>query len=141
MSKIKVKVMCAFLHDEKILVKEVVEPHTGEIFYRPAGGSVEFGEHSTEAIVREIREELGAEITLLEFLGVLEGVFEYDGKKRHQIVFAYDAKFTEPKFYNMPEVLLNENGKMCKAVWKPLTFFITKEAPLYPDGLLELLMH
>jgi ADP-ribose pyrophosphatase YjhB (NUDIX family) len=140
MPPINVKALCVFLHDEMILVKECTDPHSNELFYRPAGGGVEFGEHSSDTIVREIREELGAEITLPEFLGVLENIFTYDGAQGHEVVFIYDAKFVDPKFYKMAEVLLDENGVVCKAVWKPLSFFISGDAPLYPDGLLTLLM-
>jgi hypothetical protein len=32
-----------------------------------------------------------------------------------------------------------DNGASFKVVWKPLSFFRSQVAPLYPDGLLELL--
>lgn len=139
--KIRVTVKCVFLHDDRILVKECFDDEKQELFYRPLGGGVEFGEHSADALKREIKEELGADITLPEFIGVLENhAFTFRGEPGHEIAFIYDAKFLEPAFYRMPEVPVDENGVACKAIWKPLSFFIRKEAPLFPEGLLELLL-
>jgi NADH pyrophosphatase NudC (nudix superfamily) len=52
-----------FRRDDRILVFESRERDSrGRIFYRPLGGSIEFGEYGDQALTRELREELGAEI-------------------------------------------------------------------------------
>ena len=48
----------------------------GSAFARPLGGGIDFGETSQDAIVREIREELGAELTDARLLGIVENIFE-----------------------------------------------------------------
>jgi 8-oxo-dGTP pyrophosphatase MutT (NUDIX family) len=136
MSSIRPIAICVFLHEEKILVAE--HQSANGIFYRPLGGGIEFGEHSTDALVREIQEEIGAALTLLEFLGTIENIFTFEEKQHHEIVFVYDAKFVDPGFYNKESHI--REAPMIKVVWKPLSFFIQKQAPLYPEGLLELLM-
>jgi ADP-ribose pyrophosphatase YjhB (NUDIX family) len=130
--------ICAFLHEERILVLEI-PLSSGGVGYRPLGGGIEFGEHSLDALKREIKEELGADITLPEFLGVIESIFEHRGEQGHEIVFVYNARFVDPSFYAKQVVEIIE-GVNCRAVWKPLSFFITQQAPLFPDGLLALLI-
>ena len=64
-SQIRVKAL-AWIEDKGMLF--VVKMHDavkGDDYYRPVGGSVEFGERSHEAVVREVREELSTEIDLL----------------------------------------------------------------------------
>lgn len=52
-----------FRNGNRILVSDGLDPATGRPHCRPLGGSVEFGELAANALVREIREELGVEET------------------------------------------------------------------------------
>jgi len=61
-------------------------------YYRPLGG-IEFGETSRDAIIREIREELSAEIEDVRWLGTLENIFTLDGEPGHEIVMVCHADF------------------------------------------------
>ena len=53
------------------------------------GGGVELGESHRDAIVREVGEELGAEIRDLNFLTTVESIFRIDGSLGHEIVFLH----------------------------------------------------
>jgi 8-oxo-dGTP pyrophosphatase MutT (NUDIX family) len=111
-----------------------------ELFYRPLGGGIEFGEHSSQAVVREIREELGAQIIVERFLGAIENVFTVNGKTGHEIVMIYEAQFADPALYSVEQMTATEDsGEPFAAMWKPLSHFASGKAPLYPTGLLELL--
>lgn len=46
-----------------------------EDFFRLIGGGVDFGENSLEALKREIKEELDAELVNCKLLSVLENIF------------------------------------------------------------------
>ncbi|GBC62061.1 NUDIX domain-containing protein [Desulfonema ishimotonii] len=132
--------LCVFRHKNRILVFEGYDPVKEEVFYRPLGGGIEFGEHSSEAVVREIREELGAPICNISFLGSIENIFTFDGKPGHEIVQIYDAQFCDAFFYEQEYFeAFNDRGERFKALWMDLELFKDESAPLYPDGLLEML--
>ena len=54
------------------------------------GGHIEFGETGREALVREIKEEMGLDATADEFLGVVENSFLQHGKKHCEINLVYE---------------------------------------------------
>ena len=53
--------LCVVRHDEKLLVFEGYDTAKKGHFYRPLGGTIEFGEPSANAAAREMAEELNAE--------------------------------------------------------------------------------
>ncbi len=99
MPHIRPLVICLFRHNGKILVSEERDPTKDEIFYRPLGGGIEFGEHSTEALHRELMEEIGAEVKDLVYLGTLENIYIFDGEPGHEIVQVYDGALTDSGLY------------------------------------------
>ena len=60
----------------------------GTTTYLP-GGHVEFGETGRQALVREIKEELGLDSTAGTFLGVVENSFLQHGKPHAEINLVY----------------------------------------------------
>ena len=56
------------------------------------GGHIEFGETGREALVREIKEEMGLKATAGEFLGVIENSFLQHGKRHCEINLVYEMK-------------------------------------------------
>ena len=139
--RIRAVALCLFSRHGSILVAEGVDAMTGVTFYRPLGGSIEFGERSSETVIREIGEELGAEVKpeSLRFLGTLENIFIYNGLPGHEIVMLYDGELADPTLYERGELHAQEDdGVPFLALWKPLAEF-GPGAPLYPEGLKELL--
>ena len=127
--------------DGQILVFEGFYHVKHEIFYRPLGGAIKFGEYGHQALARELREEIGAEITNLRYLGLSENIFVCDGQPGHEIVLIYEADLADKPAYEMDSLVGHEDdGSPLTVVWKPLEFFQRGQAPLYPDGLLELLL-
>ena len=132
-------VISVFRDEDRLFLAEYHDPSSGERFYRPLGGAIAFGEHSRECIVREIREEMGTEITDLDYVGVIENIFIFDGKPGHEIVLVYEATFVDSRLYEVESVRCRDNGGEFVAVWKPIAQFQAGKAPLYPEGLLDLL--
>ena len=125
---------------ERVLVQEGYDPSKQQTFYRLLGGTIEFGERSQETVRRELREEVGAELTDLEFLATIENVFTFDGLAGHEIALVYTAHLADPALYRQSVIMGAEpDGTPITAVWKPLDDFRAGCDPLYPDGLLELL--
>ncbi len=133
--------ICVFQNNGRILAAEGVDPLKGQVFYRPPGGAIEFGEHSAATIARELSEELGAAVVDLRYLGALENIFTYNGQTGHEIVMVYDGAFADRSLYDRAVVNgVEDSGLSFRAVWVNLADCADPAAPpVYPTGLLELL--
>lgn len=76
------------IHGGKVLL---CRAKGGKTTYLP-GGHIEFGETGREALVREVKEELGVDSTAGKFLGVVENTFMQKGKKHAEINLVYELK-------------------------------------------------
>ncbi len=140
MNHIRPLAICVFRHEDKILVFEGYDPKKDQTFYRPLGGGIEFGERSEDTVRREIKEELGEEVTELKYLGALENIFVFDGIPSHEIVLAYDGRLVNPGLYEQAVMSgMEADAGPFKVLWKRLDEFGTGRNPLYPAGLLEML--
>lgn len=140
-ARIRPIVICLFRRAGRILVSEAYDSAKGEYFCRPLGGGIEFGEHSRDAVLREIREEVGAEVGRLELVGVLENIFTYEGAPGHELVFVYDAEFVDESLYERGEVDGYESDidKSFVARWLSPEEISRGRARLVPENLGALL--
>ena len=124
---------------DEIFVFEGRDDAKEETFYRPLGGTIEFGERAIEAVRRELAEEIDATVSGARLLGVLENTFMYQGQPGHEIDFVFEVTVSDLRRLRDGTVTAYEaDGSTIKCVWKPLAEF-RDHARLYPDGLLELL--
>jgi len=137
--RIRCVAICAFRRSDRILVVEDYDSVKQQTFYRPLGGGIDFGEASAAAVVREIREEIGAEVVDLEYIGTVENIFTFNAVARHELIQIYDGRLVDEALYLAQSIPgIESNGEPIRVIWKSLDSFSTK-TPLYPDGLLELL--
>jgi 8-oxo-dGTP pyrophosphatase MutT (NUDIX family) len=127
--------ICLFRRGDRILVNEGKDPVKGIRFARPLGGGIDFGEHSRDAVIREIREELGAEITAVEFVCMMESIYIYLGKPGHELVFVYDARFVDEGLYEQEVLEVTEGKRKFEARWRSLDELKAANVLLVPEGL------
>jgi len=110
--------------DEILLTHKIGEPNT----FLP-GGHVDYGEYTDTALWRELREELGIEALIGDFMGTLEYQFrEENGPEHHEINFIYQAETAEP---------IQSKESHLEFQWCPLDELIEKT--LLPEALPELI--
>jgi ADP-ribose pyrophosphatase YjhB (NUDIX family) len=79
------RVAAIFLHDDHILLHRGV---TATYWLLP-GGRPELYETSSDAIVREMQEEMGLHVEIQRFVWVVENFFEDDDVRGHELTFYY----------------------------------------------------
>ncbi|RDU37166.1 DNA mismatch repair protein MutT [Neobacillus piezotolerans] len=132
--------ICVFRKEDSILVCEGFDEVKKEYYYRPIGGGIEYGETSSNALKREVLEEIGASITNINFLGTVENIFTFNGDLGHEIVFVYNSEFVEKSFYEKSSFVgYEDNGAAFSLYWKPISDFTKHKLRLVPEGLLPLL--
>ena len=92
------------------------------------GGHIEFGETGRQALVREMKEETGCEITIGRFMGVVENSFQQHGKPHSEINLVYEMKLADTTG-NGKNVTSRENW--IEFAWQPLDTL--KSANILPD--------
>ena len=133
---IRAVAVCVVSSADRVFVVRNYDLVKGETYYRPLGGGIEFGEHSRDAVLREFREEIGAELENVRHLCALENIFALEGELAHEIVQVYEARFADESWYAAPPLPVRDSPEV--ALWKPLGAFVDGER-LVPEGLLEMI--
>lgn len=118
-----------------VLVSEGFDATKNERFHRAIGGGIEFGETAEQALRREFDEELGLTLGHVRLLGVVENLFQFEGRPGHEIVHVFAVDGTN--FAHIPldaELRVLDEGTPIR--WVPLE---GATAPLYPLGTYRLL--
>ena len=124
-----------------LLVEHGFDAVTGQQFFRPPGGAIEFGERAADALRREFMEEIEAELTDPQLLTVIENIFDYNGRPHHEVVFVFEARFTDSLLYDRTEFTIQDADPASVASWKSLAEMAGDERPLRPNGLTAVLTH
>lgn len=85
-------VRAIMIQDEKLLVAEYIGHH----YFLP-GGHVEIGESAENALIRELREELGVTCSIKQFLGVIENQWQAKETLHHEINHIFEIDSNELK--------------------------------------------
>lgn len=125
------------MQDEKILTIRVNDAD----YYHLPGGHVEIGETSEHAVIREIQEETGMEITLEKLVAVQEQFYQKKDSANHSVIFYYLAK---PKGKVKAENSIRmEQGrtKMIKNELRWVTRDELKQMDLRPQSIKDLILN
>ncbi|MGC8687393.1 MAG: NUDIX hydrolase [Candidatus Micrarchaeia archaeon] len=133
------KAMLICTHNGKVLLQKHKDQKKGFEFYRLLGGHIEFSERSDKAIRRELMEELHTRISGLKLEGIIENMFEMDGKKGHEIVFVYSGNLRNKELYKHDELERDEDGKKRKAYWVPFAIVKREKSRVYPKGVYSMI--
>ncbi|PTY03600.1 hypothetical protein DB346_06950 [Verrucomicrobia bacterium LW23] len=134
--RIRTLALGVFWDKGRILVNESFDKSKQQTFYRSLGGGIEFGETGADALARELKEEIGAEISNIRYLFTVENIFTYEGELGHEIILFYDATFIDESIYEKEVIHGQEDGgEPIKAMWKSIDDFDrnTGGLILYPD--------
>jgi 8-oxo-dGTP pyrophosphatase MutT (NUDIX family) len=104
---------CVLLNDKNEVSLQFVGKNN---YYKLPGGGVDEGETEKDALVREIIEEVGCDITIEQELGI---IIEYrDAHELIQISYGYIARVKGD--IREPEYTQSEIDDGFEAVWKPV---------------------
>ena len=123
------------IKNNKLLVSEGFDKVKNETFYRCLGGGIEFLEKSEEALKREFLEEINVDITVKDFLGILENIFTYQGKKAHELVLFYSIEISDENYQEEYKVI-DDHGETI-AEWIDIDEFKNKNKILYPEEVFK----
>ncbi len=135
---IRFRAAALFLFKGKVLVHKILNRSSGELWFIPPGGGVEYGESSIDALKREIQEELGWETKEHRFINSFESFHLINGIEEHEISFMYFATPVDESVYEIDEFLVVEaNGSKQRFRWQTMESLAKPGSLLYPEGLLE----
>jgi len=139
--KIRTIVLAAIVRpgDHALLVFRGYDSSKAQLFYRPLGGGIEFGETSQQALQRELQEELSVTVRPVRKLATLENIFTYAGVRSHEIVIVWLAEFTDPELYLEQSLPYTEGDQQSAAIWVIPAKLQAQGIPLYPVELTDLL--
>jgi 8-oxo-dGTP pyrophosphatase MutT (NUDIX family) len=126
-------------NNNRVFLSQGYDANKQEYFYRALGGGIEFGEKSSEALQREFKEELEAEITNIQYLTCLESIFSFNGQPGHEVIQLYQCDFTDAKFYQLEEVAFNEGERQKIARWVDLEKCRSRELKVVPESVINYL--
>lgn len=142
-SRIRTVALALVRHEGRILVEQGRDDVKDETFFRPLGGTVEFGERSAETLRRELGEELGAEADVGRLVATIENLFTYEGEAAHEICLVYECSLRDERLHELDEWDAREEtpgGVVIHHVsWRASDSFGPGGGTLYPVELRALL--
>ncbi|MBI4836773.1 MAG: NUDIX domain-containing protein [Candidatus Abawacabacteria bacterium] len=130
--RIKVKALCLFHKDGKILASRGINKITNQVFYRLLGGSLNFFETGEAGIRREIKEELHSEIDNLHFIDVVENIFTHEDWRGHELIFLYSGDLVRQELYAQQMIHIVEDTYEFEAEWIAIIEILSGARTLFP---------
>jgi ADP-ribose pyrophosphatase YjhB (NUDIX family) len=140
--RIRAIALAVVRNEDRLLVFRAYDEVKGSFFYRPLGGGIEYGERGVDAVVREMKEETGADLIDVRYLGTLENIFTHNGETGHEIVLLYGGRLANQALYDRDEIdVVEGDGTRLTGMWVSLADCESGTRRLVPEELLEFLRH
>ncbi len=133
--KIRPLALALITKGNKILANKGYDYKKQEYFYRLPGGGIDFYEKAEDTLKRELKEENGIDVFVGKQLGVIENLFEFNGKKGHEIAIIFQAKLSDADMAKDKIPLLEPEFEGCCSEFVE----INAENRIYPSEALQFL--
>lgn len=108
------RVGCIIIREDEILIHRGVY----DSYFALPGGRVEFLEETKETIIREIKEEIGIELTIERLVWIAEQFFKYEDKSYHELGMFYLLNIENTELMDTPKVFYRkDNERMLEFKW------------------------
>ncbi|MQA02591.1 MAG: hypothetical protein GEV07_07660 [Streptosporangiales bacterium] len=126
---------------DRVFLFEGEDPSSGELYYRPIGGAIAFGERAIDTARRVVERDMSTELIGIRALGVLENIYDHGGYRQHEICFVFAGAFADRQVYEHDTVELTEGDQVVAlGGWQTLGSLDAPGAPaVLPKGLLAML--
>ena len=104
--RLNVRAAGLLIHNNKVLVHHNLKHG----HYALVGGRVKIGESSFDTMKREIKEELGKNIEIIEYISTIENFFNAKDTKYHEIMFLYRIEFINEEDRKIEHTLKSMEG-------------------------------
>lgn len=103
--KLNIRVGAIINYKNKILI----EKNKNVDFAVIPGGRIKTLENSKEALIREVKEEIGIDITneKIELIGLIENFFNFNNNTYHELYLIYKVELNDT--YNIEENFINKD--------------------------------
>lgn len=123
------------IQNGSVLLQRAAE--AGGYAYAFPGGHVAFGETNAQTLIREFKEEMGADISVERLQWVGEIFFPWGEKSCHQICLYYIVQLKDASAVPEEGTALRERGSTVTFHWVPLS--AVRSIRLYPTNTVQLL--
>lgn len=103
--------------------KILVEKNSAVDYYGLVGGRCKLGEDSITALIREIKEETGEDVSFIKSIGMLENFFisRYTNGPYHEILIIHELEFRNKEMYQKDEIINLEEECNAKFYWRDIS--------------------
>ena len=111
-----------------------LERKESDDFWSIPGGRTEFLEETEDTVIREYKEEIGADVRPIRQVYLTEDFFVYQQKQYHEIGFYYLTKMLSSEFLEKEKIYIGKEGRE-NLIYRWFSLDRLKDIKIYPKFL------